>query len=73
MNEVVRLLTSFSKKGLIEFVPTNDEMAQILIKQKRDNTIDYTQNDFESALSKQKKIISKTEVKMTGRILYEYG
>ena len=73
INEVVRLLTSFSKKGLIEFVPTNDEMAQILIRQRRDNKIDYTQNDFESALLKQKKIISKTEVKMTGRILYEYG
>ena len=54
-------------------MPTNDEMAQILIRQRRDNKIDYTQNDFESALLKQKKIISKTEVKMTGRILYEYG
>lgn len=73
LQQAVEFLVQFSPKGLIEYVPQNDEMAQVLLRQRRNNAISYTREDFEQVLSRIKNICAVTEVKSTGRIMYEYG
>ncbi|MDC3141652.1 50S ribosomal protein L11 methyltransferase [Alphaproteobacteria bacterium] len=73
LQQVIQFLVQFSDRGIIEYVPMDDEMAQILLRQRRNEITKYTKEQFEFELMRTKKIISKTKVKATGRILYEYA
>ena len=65
-------MVSLAPKGLIEFVPKNDETIQKMLKFKGDIFPDYTENNFKKFLETNAKIVSVKEITSSGRKIYEY-
>ena len=72
LRDTVDWLVSLAPKGLIEFVPKNDETIQKMLKFKGDIFPDYTENNFKNFLEKNAKIVSIKEITNSGRKIYEY-
>jgi len=72
LNEVINWLVSLAPTGLIEFVPKNDLTIIKMLELKGDIFPNYTIENFENALSLKSKILSKSKVSDSGRIIYEY-
>ena len=72
LRDTVDWLVSLAPKGLIEFVPKNDETIQKMLKFKGDIFPDYTENNFKKFLEKNAKIVSIKEITNSGRKIYEY-
>ena len=65
-------MTSLAPKGLIEFIPKDDDTIQKMLELKGDIFKNYNIKNFENYLSLYCKIISKNYIKETKRIIYEY-
>ena len=65
-------ITKISKNGLIEFVPKSDATIKKMLEFREDIFIDYNEKNFENCLKQKSKIINKSKITKTGRILYEY-
>ncbi len=72
MADFVDWLLSLADKGIVEFVPKNDETIQKMLAVREDIFHDYSQENFEKLLQKSAKIIEKKQVAASGRTLYWY-
>ena len=72
LNDVIKWLVSLAPKGLIEFVPKNDETIKKMLEFKGDIFPNYTETYFEKCLSNNTEIISKDVVSNSNRTIYEY-
>ena len=72
LKDVIKWLTSLAPKGLIEFIPKDDDTIQKMLELKGDIFKNYNMENFENYLSLYCKIISKNYIKETKRIIYEY-
>ena len=59
-------------KGLIEFVPKNDDTVKKMLELKGDIFLDYNVENFEKYVLKFGKIISKNVISESGRTIYEF-
>jgi len=72
LHDVVKWLVSLAPRGLIEFVPKNDETIKKMLEFKGDIFPDYNEENFEKYLSENCRIISKNIISKSKRTLYEY-
>ena len=72
LNDLIEWFISIAPKGLIEFVPKEDETIQIMLKYRKDIFIDYTEENFKKLLLQKAKIIQINNIKNTKRKIYEY-
>ena len=72
LQDTIDWLVSLAPKGLIEFVPKNDETIQKMIKFKGDIFPDYNEENFIKILSKVSKILSIKETSKSGRKIFEF-
>ncbi len=73
LDQTIDWLVSFAPKGLIEFVPKQDETVQSMIILKGDIFPDYNEENFVNLLSRKTKIISSVKISASGRKLFEYA
>ncbi len=72
LEDTINWLINLAPRGLIEFVPKNDETIQKMLKFKGDIFPDYNENNFRDFIEKKAKIISISQVTSSGRKIYEY-
>ncbi len=72
MIDFIDWITKISKCGIIEFVPKTDTTIKKMLEFREDIFSDYSEENFENYLAKKTKIINKSLITKTGRILYEY-
>ena len=72
LEEVINWLMRLAPKGLIEFVPKNDETVQKMLELKGDIFKDYNIDNFEKFIKKNGKILDKSTISASGRTIYEY-
>ena len=72
LEELLEWLISIAPKGLIEFVPKNDQTVIKMLEIKGDIFHDYTEENFEKFIKKNAKIISKKNITKSGRKIYEF-
>ncbi len=72
LNQVIEWMVSLAPTGLIEFVPKNDLTVIKMLELKGDIFPDYTIQNFENELNIKTKILSKSQVSESGRVIYEY-
>jgi hypothetical protein len=72
MEQFFDWIFKISKKGLIEFVPKSDYTIQKMLKFRNDIFLDYSEKKFEELLKKKAKIVNKTNITKSGRVIYEY-
>ncbi len=65
-------ILKISKHGLIEFVPKSDVTIKKMLEFREDIFTDYTEENFENCLKQKSKIINKSIITKTGRVIYEY-
>ncbi|MBI2258298.1 MAG: SAM-dependent methyltransferase [Flavobacteriia bacterium] len=71
-NMVAELFASFSKNLLIEFVTKEDPQSQRLLVSKKDIFDDYTQFNFEKSFSEHFKLVEKSELTDSTRVMFFY-
>ena len=69
---MIEWLVSTAPRGLIEFVPKNDETIKMIIL-KGDIFPDYNEENFIKILENKSKIISATKISESGRKIFEYS
>jgi len=72
LEDTINWLIQLAPKGLIEFVPKNDDTIQKMLKFKGDIFPDYNEENFKNFVEKKAKIISIKEITSSGRKIYEY-
>ena len=72
LDQVINWLASLAPTGLIEFVPKNDLTVIKMLELKGDIFPNYTIQNFENELSIKTEILSKIQISMSGRTIYEY-
>ena len=72
LKDTIDWIVSLAPKGLIEFVPKEDETIQKMIKFKGDIFPDYNEENFLKLLSKVSKILSIKETSKSGRKIFEF-
>lgn len=72
LNKIIPFITQFSPCGIIEFIPKEDPMAAKLLQFRESTFGDYTQDHFESLLSKNNLIVEKTLLPDSKRYLYTF-
>ena len=70
--DVVKWIMFLAPKGLIEFVPKNDETVQKMLELKGDIFLDYNKENFEKCIQNFGKIIMKNVISESGRTIYEF-
>lgn len=73
LDQVIEWLVSTAPRGLIEFVPKNDETIKKMIILKGDIFPDYNEENFRRILENKSKIISSTKISESGRKIFEYS
>ena len=68
----VNVITSLAPKGIIEFVPKNDQTIQSMIKLKGDIFPNYDLANFKKLLSNKTQITSEKIVSKSGRTLFSF-
>ena len=72
LEQIIEWITKLAPIGLIEFVPKTDETIKIMLENREDIFDQYNQLNFEKILSTKSKIIKKSIVSGSGRIIYEF-
>ena len=73
LEDSIRWLVNFAPRGIIEFVPKNDETIKKMLQVREDIFINYNEETFKNILTKYSKILSKKVVSSSGRTLYEFN
>ena len=71
--QVIEFLTNIAPRGLIEFVPKEDDTIKKMLFLKGDIFKDYTEENFKNILSKISKIESEKIISASGRKIFEYS
>jgi ribosomal protein L11 methylase PrmA len=69
---VINWLTGMAPQGIVEFVQKSDPTVQKLLALREDIFPDYTQDNFETLLKSQARIVKSECVSEAGRTLYWY-
>ena len=72
LEKAIKWIMFLAPKGLIEFVPKNDETIQKMLELKGDIFADYNKENFEKYVLKFGKIIMKDVISESGRTIYEF-
>jgi ribosomal protein L11 methylase PrmA len=70
--QVLEWLISLAPRGVLEFVPKEDPMAQQLLALKPDTALDYDRDTVEALLRRQVRIEREAVVTGSGRVLYAF-
>ena len=73
LSDVVGELMSIAPVGIIEFVPKNDPMVNIMLQNREDIFSDYDEECFRDAILKRGKIIVEQTLPGPGRLLVWYS
>ena len=73
LDQVIKFLTNIAPRGLIEFVPKEDNTIKKMLSLKGDIFKDYNELNFKNILSKLSKIESEKTVSAIGRKVFEYS
>ena len=73
LDQVIEFLTNIAPRGLIEFVPKEDNTIKKMLSLKGDIFKDYNELNFKNILSKVSKIESEKTVSAFGRKIFEYS
>tara|TARA_Y100000590_G_scaffold262045_1_gene294123 strand:+ start:66 stop:1460 length:1395 start_codon:yes stop_codon:yes gene_type:complete len=73
LDQVIEFLTNIAPRGLIEFVPKDDDTIKKMLSLKGDIFKDYNEVNFKNILSKKSKIVSEKKVSTNGRKIFEYS
>ena len=72
LDQVLKWLINIAPRGLIEFVPKNDETIKKMLMLKGDIFNDYNEENFRSLILKNANIVSETIISDSGRKIFEY-
>ena len=72
LDQTVKWLIGLAPKGLIEFIPKNDETIKRMLKLKGDIFQNYNENNFKNYILNHANIISELVISSSGRKLFEY-
>ena len=72
LEKAIKWIMFLAPKGLIEFVPKNDETIQKMLELKGDIFADYNKENFEKYVLKFGKIIMRDVISESGRTIYEF-
>ena len=72
LDQTVKWLIDLAPKGLIEFIPKNDETIKRMLKLKGDIFQNYNENNFKNYILNHANIISESIISSSGRKLFEY-
>lgn len=73
LEEAINWILNIAPSGLLEFVPKNDDTVKKMLQFKGDIFPDYNQKNFELYLTQKAKIISKTKLDDSDRIIYQFS
>ena len=73
LDQVIKWLINTAPKGLIEFVPKDDETIKRMLTLKGDIFKEYNEENFKNLIKKNAKIISETNISKSGRKIFEYS
>ena len=73
LNQIINWITTIAPRGLIEFVPKNDETIGKMLALREDIFNEYSEENFVKILSSQANIISSKIISSSGRIIYEFS
>ena len=73
LQQLVNWLVVLAPRGVVEFVPKSDPMAQSLLSRREDIFPDYTKEAFLNYLERNASIIDTMLVSSTGRLLVSYN
>jgi ribosomal protein L11 methylase PrmA len=73
LNESLKWLINFAPRGIIEFVPKEDETIKKMLQLREDIFEDYNEHNFRKILEAYTKIVEINKVSSSGRALYEYS
>lgn len=71
--QVVDWIVSIAPKGVIEFVPKDDETVRFMLAGREDIFADYDEESFRFALEARAKVTGRTVVSASGRVIYSYA
>ena len=72
LENLIDWLLDIAPKGLIEFVPKEDETIKIMLSFRKDIFDEYTEDNFKKILLKKAKIIKINNIENSLRKIYEY-
>lgn len=72
LDKVVEWIMKLAPRGLIEFVPKNDETIKKMLEIKGDIFPNYSEETFKESISNKGKILSVSKISESGRVIYEY-
>lgn len=72
LQDAINWMISLAPKGLIEFVPKNDETIKKMIKFKGDIFPNYNEENFKECIQKKARIIAINEITKSGRKIFQY-
>jgi ribosomal protein L11 methylase PrmA len=72
LTQVIAWLVSLAPRGVIEFIPPEDEMAQSLIRRIGERHFAYNREAFVDSLRAQAEIVSTASITASGRTLFAY-
>ncbi len=72
LNYFTKWLVQLAPEGILEFVPKNDPMVQILLMNREDIFPDYTLENFKHVLNKYARIIRSDVITEDGRTLIHF-
>ena len=72
LENLIDWFLDIAPKGLIEFVPKEDETIKIMLSFRKDIFEEYTEDNFKKILLKKAKIIKINNIKNSLRKIYEY-
>ena len=73
LDQLVRWLLNIAPRGLIEFVPKNDETIKKMLLLKGDIFKDYNEENFKNLILRNAKIVSEKKISESGRKIFEYS
>ena len=73
LDEVVNWLIKSAPRGLIEFVPKNDETIKKMLTLKGDIFNNYNEDIFRNLIKRNSEIILETVISKSGRRIFEYS
>jgi ribosomal protein L11 methylase PrmA len=72
LEDIVAWLVSLAPAGVIEFVPKQDPMVQVLLSSRSDNFASYTEEVFRRAVQANSRIVAEERLDGSGRLVVHY-
>ena len=73
LDQLIKWLLNIAPKGLIEFVPKNDQTIKKMLLLKGDIFKDYNEENFKNLILRNAKIVSEKKISESGRKIFEYS